>query len=111
MLIPAPAASATALQLRVVAETRGVLFVDKPPGLGFHTEADALGVLPLLRAMQEAGELAHQGRLFAVHRLDRVTSGLLMVAKTPDAATELTRLLRERQAHKTTWRSAASRVV
>ena len=39
MLIPAPAASATAPQLRVVAETRGVLFVDKPPGLGFHTEA------------------------------------------------------------------------
>ena len=111
MLIPAPAASSTSPQLRVVAETRGVLFVDKPPGLGFHTEAHALGVLPLLRAMQEAGELAHQGRLFAVHRLDRVTSGLLMVAKTPDAATELTRLLRERQAHKTTWRSAASRVV
>ena len=100
MLIPAPAASSTAPQLRVVAETSGVLFVDKPPGLGFHTEADALGVLPLLRAMQEAGDLTHQGRLFAVHRLDRVTSGLLMVAKTPDAATELARLLRERRAHK-----------
>ena len=87
-------------QLRVVAQTSGILFVDKPPGLGFHTEGDQLGVMPLLRAMQQDGEIAHDGRLFAVHRLDRVTSGLLMVAKTPAAAQELSLLLRERRLHK-----------
>ena len=87
-------------QLSVVAQTSGILFVDKPPGLGFHTEGDQLGVMPRLRAMQKEGQIAHDGRLFAVHRLDRVTSGLLMVAKTPEAAQELSLLLRERRLHK-----------
>ena len=81
----------------VVHETRGLLFLDKPPGLSFHASSmqDDPGVLPLLRAMRGPEE-----RLHAVHRLDRVTSGLLMVAKTPEAAREVSALLRNRQLEK-----------
>ena len=53
------------------------------------------GILPLLRATRGADE-----RLYAVHRLDRVTSGLLMVAKTPEAARAVSALLRERKVEK-----------
>ncbi len=89
---------ATSLQaLPIVHETSGVLFVSKPPGLSFHRRCDAdPGVLPVLRAMQLSGELEHPGRLYSVHRLDRVTSGLLAVAKTADAARELGAMLRAR---------------
>jgi len=43
---------------RVVHETRGLLFVDKPQGLSFHSEPDGPpGLLPLLRSMQASGEI------------------------------------------------------
>lgn len=88
--------------LTVVHETSGLLFVNKPAGLGFHADAaqNDPGVLPLLRSMCLEGEIAHDGRLYSVHRLDRVTSGLLMVAKTAEAAAAAGELLRERQLHK-----------
>ena len=85
--------------LPVVHETSGLLFVDKPAGLAFHRSVDQgdEGVLPLLRDMQASGALAHPGRLHSVHRLDRVTSGLLTVAKTAEAAREVAELLRGRR--------------
>ena len=99
-------APSTSPSLRLVHETKGLLFIDKPAGLSFHAEGagqggiQAPGVMQLLRAMQADGELAHDGRLYGVHRLDRVTSGLLMVAKNADAAREVGALLRERRLHK-----------
>ena len=57
-------------------------------------------MLPMLRDMQRRGELEFSGRLFSVHRLDRVTSGLLMVAKSAAAAREASELLRDRRLHK-----------
>lgn len=86
----------------VVGESKGLLFINKPAGLSFHRSLDGAdpGVLPLLRAMQARGDLDIENRLYAVHRLDRVTSGLLMVAKTAEAASEIGGLLRENRVHK-----------
>lgn len=56
--------------------------------------------MTLLREQQQQGELEHIGPLHGVHRLDRGTSGLLMVAKSAAAARELSMLLRERRLHK-----------
>jgi tRNA pseudouridine32 synthase/23S rRNA pseudouridine746 synthase len=84
------------LPLTVVHETSGLLFVNKAPGLAFHARAehDDPGLLTLLR------ELRPGERLHSVHRLDRVTSGLLMVAKSADAARDVGALLRGRDVHK-----------
>ena len=85
-----------ALAPLVVHETSGCLFVNKPPGLGFHrdeAQGDE-GLLPLLRKMQE------REALFSVHRLDRVTSGLILVAKTAEAAAEASELFRSRRVDK-----------
>ena len=88
--------------LPIVHETPGLLFVNKPPNMGFHASATTFdaGVLPLLRTMQREGALSYEGRLHAVHRLDRVTSGLLMVAKTAEAAGSVSALLRQRELDK-----------
>jgi tRNA pseudouridine32 synthase/23S rRNA pseudouridine746 synthase len=60
---------------------------DKPPGLAFHEDERGVpGVLQVARAAQAAGALAYAGRLHAVHRLDRVTSGLLLLAKSSEDA-------------------------
>ena len=89
--------------LSVVHETSGVLFLEKAPGVSFHAnpadednEAEP-GVMQILRGMQERGELQHQERLYSVHRLDRVTSGLLMVAKSRQAAGVLSQMLRDKR--------------
>uniref|UniRef100_A0A7S4BN48 Pseudouridine synthase RsuA/RluA-like domain-containing protein n=1 Tax=Chrysotila carterae TaxID=13221 RepID=A0A7S4BN48_CHRCT len=86
--------------LRVVHATSGLLFVNKPPSMEFHSREGTLGVLPRLRQMQADGLLPYTGPLFSVHRLDAVTSGLLMVAKSREAAVEVGALLRERRLQK-----------
>mmetsp|Transcript_9534 Transcript_9534/g.24751 ORF Transcript_9534/g.24751 Transcript_9534/m.24751 type:complete len:219 (-) Transcript_9534:563-1219(-) len=87
---------------KLLLETKGLLFFDKPAGLSFHANEDEgdPGLMPLLRSMQSRGDLDFGGRIYAVHRLDRVTSGLMMIAKSEEAAREAGRLLRERTLHK-----------
>jgi len=69
--------------LRLLVETPRFLCVEKPAGLAHHESGEELGVLQVARAQQQAGQLgSYDGRLHGVHRLDRVTSGLLLLAKT-----------------------------
>lgn len=65
--------------LRIVAEHNDFIIVNKPSGLNFHTESGQLGVVELAR--QQFNQA-----LWPVHRLDKLTSGLLILAKTKAAA-------------------------
>ncbi len=65
--------------LRLVAEHDDFIIVNKPSGLNFHIESDQLGVVELAR--QQFAQA-----LWPVHRLDKLTSGLLIMAKTKVAA-------------------------
>ena len=79
----------------IVHQTSGLLFIDKPPGLAFHASPSGdPGVLPLLRQQID------DERIYSVHRLDRVTSGLLMIARSAEAASAVGVLLREHRIHK-----------
>ena len=82
-----------AIALDLVHEDRDVLVVDKPAGLVVHPGAGnprhtlqnaLLGLDPALAALPRAG---------IIHRLDKDTSGLLVVARTLEAHTALTRQL------------------
>jgi tRNA pseudouridine32 synthase / 23S rRNA pseudouridine746 synthase len=85
---------AAACSLRLLLETPRLLVVDKPRGLSFHAdETGAGGVLAVAREAQETGDLPG-GRLYAVHRLDRVTSGCLVLARDAQSAGLLGRELR-----------------
>ena len=75
-------ASPPPLALRLLHETERLLVVDKPPGLPFHEDDGGPGVLQAARAAQACGAWAYGGRLHGVHRLDRVTSGVLVLAKS-----------------------------
>ena len=77
---------------RVVYEDDELLALDKPPGASFHgddLEHGRPGVLALTRALQREGLLEgteYAGDLHAVHRLDKLTSGILLLAKRRDVA-------------------------
>ncbi len=106
---PAPAYSELepeAIDLRIAYEDEHLLVVDKPAGLVVHpTPGHATGTLVHgLLAYGIAGgyeELPDSGqgrgeRPGIVHRLDRDTSGLLVVARSPEAHRRLQALVRER---------------
>ncbi|GMQ84460.1 MAG: RluA family pseudouridine synthase [Acidimicrobiia bacterium] len=84
----------------VAYEDDDVLVVDKPAGLVVHPGAgNASGTLAngLLARFDSAGELGPDRRWGIVHRLDRDTSGLLIVAKTAGAQATLQDALRARE--------------
>ena len=87
----------TRTDFAIVAETADYVVVDKPPFLLVHpTKPDGPRTLwGELRALF-AFELANGGQVSIVNRLDRETSGLVLVAKTAAAARRFG-LLMERQ--------------
>jgi 23S rRNA pseudouridine1911/1915/1917 synthase len=78
---------------RIAWENEDLLIVDKPPGLVVHPAPGHHG-----RTLVEvlAAEAAGAWQPLAVHRLDRDTSGLMLVAKREPVRRELQRLIRER---------------
>lgn len=65
-----------------------IIVVDKPPGLVVHPGAGHSGstlVHGLLAQFPELADVGEELRPGLVHRLDRGTSGLLVVARTPEA--------------------------
>jgi 23S rRNA pseudouridine1911/1915/1917 synthase len=86
------------LDLRVAWEDEHLLVVDKPAGIVVHPSAGhAQGTLVhglLGQAIAGGGEAERPG---IVHRLDRDTSGLLVVARSEEAHRRLQRLLRRRE--------------
>ncbi|WP_297832113.1 RluA family pseudouridine synthase [Thermomonas sp.] len=80
----------TALEAAIVFEDARLLAIDKPSGVASHGGSGiAFGAIEGLRALRPRDSLE------LVHRLDRDTSGLLILAKKRSAMTELQRLLRE----------------
>ncbi len=81
----------------VVYEDDDLLVVDKPAGVVVHpARGHAEGTLAQALAGR-AGGGADPGRAGIVHRLDRDTSGLLVVARTEVAHRRLQRMLRDRE--------------
>ncbi|HYR36360.1 MAG TPA: RluA family pseudouridine synthase [Burkholderiales bacterium] len=80
----------------VVHEDASILVVDKPAGVAVHGGSGvSYGVIESLRAARPQAKL-----LELAHRLDRDTSGLLMVAKKRTALVGLHRMLREGEVEK-----------
>ena len=81
-------------RLPVVAEFRDWIVIDKPPLLQVHPSkpADAATMWHLLRDLL-AFELANGGQVSIINRLDRETSGLVLIAKTQPAARHFSMLM------------------
>jgi 23S rRNA pseudouridine1911/1915/1917 synthase len=88
------------MALDVVHEDRHVLVLDKPAGLVVHPGAgNPDSTLQNALLARDPG-LAVLPRAGIVHRLDKDTSGLLIVARTLPAHTALVRMLEERAVHR-----------
>ena len=86
---------------RIVQETDDYVVVDKPPFLLIHPTKPN-GPPTLWRALQEllAYEIANGGQVSIVNRLDRETSGLVLVAKTAAAARRFGLLMQKQRVAK-----------
>jgi 23S rRNA pseudouridine1911/1915/1917 synthase len=85
-----------ALPLDVVFEDDSILVVDKPAGMVVHPGSGNRDGTLLNALLHHAPELTTLPRAGIVHRLDKDTSGLLVVAKAPEAQTSLVRQLQAR---------------
>lgn len=87
---------APAKSFPTVYEDEGLLVIDKPAGVAVHGGSGvSYGVIESLRSARPEATF-----LELVHRLDRDTSGLLMVAKRRQTLLALHRMMREGQVRK-----------
>ncbi|WP_084170044.1 RluA family pseudouridine synthase [Paraburkholderia ferrariae] len=93
---PAQAAHVPAGQFPVLYEDEALLVIDKPAGVAVHGGSGvAFGVIEQLREARPHGKF-----LELVHRLDRETSGILMLAKKRAALVGLHEQIRENRMDK-----------
>ncbi len=101
---PAPAAPvAEPLPLSIVYEDPEFIVIDKPPGMVVHPGAgheSGTLVNALLHHIHDLSGIGGELRPGIVHRLDRGTSGLLVVAKNDAAHLELSRQFHDREVEK-----------
>jgi tRNA pseudouridine32 synthase/23S rRNA pseudouridine746 synthase len=69
------------------------IVIDKPSGISFHNQQDIPGIHTLLKAQL-------RDNIWPVHRLDKMTSGLLIFAKSQHAAAELGKMFEQRKIKK-----------
>ena len=84
------------ISLEVVYEDESIIVVNKPPGLVVHPAAGNWTGTLLNALLFRYPELKNLPRAGIVHRLDKDTSGLMVVARTTLAQTALVRQLQER---------------
>jgi 23S rRNA pseudouridine1911/1915/1917 synthase len=92
------------LPLTVVHEDEDIVVIDKPAGLVVHPGAGVRrGTLvhALLHRWPEIAGVGGAGRPGIVHRLDKDTSGLMVVARSPRAYRALVEALRAREVKRT----------
>lgn len=84
------------IERQIILEDHDFIIINKPAGLAVHGGSGvSLGVIEALRHARPK-----QKFLELVHRLDRETSGCLLIAKKSSALKEVHRLLLERQVEK-----------
>lgn len=75
-------------------EDEHLLAIHKPENVSFHSDDNGEGIVRLVR------DSFQSENLFPIHRLDRMTSGLMVFAKTTEANETLSRKLAEKQLEK-----------
>ena len=102
----------THVDFEVVAQEPDFLIINKPAGISVHhadsAPHDITLVHGLLHRYPEFADFQDHARPGIVHRLDKHTSGLLIVARNAPALTRLAALFKERSVKKTYYAIVAS---
>lgn len=91
------------IPLNVLYDTHGLLIIDKPAGLAVHPGAGFSGnslAAALLYRFEDIKLVGEEGRPGIVHRLDKDTSGVILVARTQDMYEYLKDAFAERKVKK-----------
>ncbi|MHB1331057.1 MAG: 23S rRNA pseudouridine(1911/1915/1917) synthase RluD [Sulfuriferula sp.] len=104
-------AAAEDIALEIIHEDDALLVVNKPAGLVVHPGSGNWQGTMLNALLHHAPQLAGVPRAGIVHRLDKDTSGLLVVAKTITAQTNLVRQLQARSVKREYLAVAHGRIV
>lgn len=88
------------MDLDIIAESPDWIVVNKPAGLVTHPGAGNWQGTLLNGLLYQYPELVHVPRAGIVHRLDKDTSGILVVARHDKAQTSLVRQLQARTVHR-----------
>jgi 23S rRNA pseudouridine1911/1915/1917 synthase len=88
------------MSLAIVHQDDALLIVNKPAGLVVHPGAGNRSQTLQNALLAHEPALARVARAGLVHRLDKDTSGLLVVARTPEAHTRLVAQLAAREIHR-----------
>jgi len=92
---PPPAGQSARVEAAILSEDRDFLIIDKPAGVASHGGSGvSFGAIELLRAARPRDTLE------LAHRLDRDTSGVLVLAKKRSALTKLQAEIREGRVEK-----------
>ena len=86
--------------ITLVGENEHILAVNKPPSMPMHP-CGAYRHNSLTMILKNEPIIPNQPELYLIHRLDRVTSGLVILAKTKDIAAKLALAIRGRETKKT----------
>ena len=106
LTVPAPkeaAPQAEDIPLEILYEDADLAVVVKPRGMVVHPAAghpDGTLVNALLARLDSLGGIGGELRPGIVHRLDKETSGLMLVAKNDETQEELSRMLKDREIEK-----------
>jgi 23S rRNA pseudouridine955/2504/2580 synthase len=85
------------LEQAICFENEGILILNKPAGLAVHGGSGvSVGLIEAMRVLRPDAKF-----LELVHRLDRATSGLIILAKSRPALLEMHRQMREGEIRKT----------
>ena len=79
--------------MKLLFENSDFAVVAKPAGMNFHSETEAGFVV-------QAAALMGSDELYPVHRLDKMTSGLVLLAKTKTAAQQFGEMFENREIEK-----------
>ena len=85
-----------AIPLDIIFEDETLLVINKPAGMVVHPAVGNWSGTLLNALLHHVPDIAHVPRCGIVHRLDKETSGLLVVAKTLSAQTHLVQQLQAR---------------
>ena len=85
-----------AIPIDIIFEDEAILVLNKAPGIVVHPGAGNPDRTLVNALLYHAPQLAKVPRAGIVHRLDKDTSGIMVVAKTPAAHTRLVKDLQER---------------
>ena len=86
--------------IKIILSDENIFAISKPPGIAFHGDGKDKGILQIIREQQDQGLIKTSDRLYPVHRLDRITSGILIFACGRKNANQLSNEFRHGRAEK-----------